>query len=241
MPVPSAITDLSVIPGSNYPSGTESPATLDDYLRTHAAFIAQNYVDREMPGVVKHFAGAAAPTGWLACSGQAVSRATYAALFAAIGTTWGVGNGSTTFNLPPAGRMLIGAGVAYAVGATGGSADAVAVAHTHTASTGNQSANHTHSGTTGSTAHSHGVSIGRRFDASKPGSAGFEDGFFGLVNDNGVEDQLSTDVDGAHNHTITTGGANSDHTHAVTVTSAGVSGTNANLPPFAAMLLIIKT
>jgi len=40
------------------------------------------------------------PTGWLECSGSAVSRTTYANLFAAIGTTWGVGDGSTTFNLP---------------------------------------------------------------------------------------------------------------------------------------------
>jgi len=42
----------------------------------------------------------AAPDGWRACSGQAVSRTTYAALFAAIGTEYGVGDGSTTFDLP---------------------------------------------------------------------------------------------------------------------------------------------
>lgn len=46
------------------------------------------------------FAGAAAPTNYLACQGQAVSRTTYSALFAVIGTTYGAGNGSTTFNLP---------------------------------------------------------------------------------------------------------------------------------------------
>lgn len=40
MPVPSAITDLSTTPGSNYPTGSESPTLLDDYLRTYAAFIA---------------------------------------------------------------------------------------------------------------------------------------------------------------------------------------------------------
>lgn len=44
--------------------------------------------------------GATAPDGWLLCHGQAISRTTYAALFAKIGTVWGVGNGSTTFNLP---------------------------------------------------------------------------------------------------------------------------------------------
>jgi microcystin-dependent protein len=51
-------------------------------------------------GAVAPFARSTAPSGWLACSGQAVSRATYAALFAAIGTTFGAGNGTTTFNVP---------------------------------------------------------------------------------------------------------------------------------------------
>ena len=51
-------------------------------------------------GSVSAFAMSAAPTGWLACSGQAVSRTTYADLFAKIGTTYGAGNGSTTFTLP---------------------------------------------------------------------------------------------------------------------------------------------
>ena len=51
-------------------------------------------------GSVSAFAMNAAPTGWLACSGQAVSRTTYADLFAKIGTIYGAGNGSTTFTLP---------------------------------------------------------------------------------------------------------------------------------------------
>lgn len=51
-------------------------------------------------GVVLPFAGSAAPSGWLLCAGQEVSRTTYAALFTALGTAYGVGNGSTTFNLP---------------------------------------------------------------------------------------------------------------------------------------------
>lgn len=51
-------------------------------------------------GVVLPFAGTAAPTGWLACDGTAISRTTYAALFSAVGTSYGVGDGSTTFNLP---------------------------------------------------------------------------------------------------------------------------------------------
>lgn len=51
-------------------------------------------------GAVMHFAMTSAPSGWLAANGSAVSRATYAALFAAIGVTFGAGDGSTTFNLP---------------------------------------------------------------------------------------------------------------------------------------------
>lgn len=57
------------------------------------------------------YAGSVVPIGWLACDGSAVSRATYAALFAAIGTTWGIGDGATTFNLPDMrGRVPVGDG-----------------------------------------------------------------------------------------------------------------------------------
>lgn len=60
-------------------------------------------------GVAADFAGSTAPSGWLMCYGQAVSRSTYAALFTAIGTTYGVGDNSTTFNLPDArGRVIAG-------------------------------------------------------------------------------------------------------------------------------------
>jgi microcystin-dependent protein len=51
-------------------------------------------------GVVLPFAGSTAPTGWLLCFGQAVSRTTYASLFTALGTSYGAGDGSTTFALP---------------------------------------------------------------------------------------------------------------------------------------------
>lgn len=62
-----------------------------------------------MTGTVLDFAGTAAPNGWLMCYGQAVNRATYPNLFAKIGTTFGAGDGSTTFNLPDTrGRAAIG-------------------------------------------------------------------------------------------------------------------------------------
>ena len=63
------------------------------------------------------------PPGWLVCFGQAVSRTTYANLYAVIGDTWGAGDGSTTFNLPNfAGRMPRGTSSGLSVGDTGGSA-----------------------------------------------------------------------------------------------------------------------
>jgi microcystin-dependent protein len=73
------------------------------------------------------------PVGWLLCNGQAISRTTYATLFGVIGTVFGTGNGSTTFNVPDyRDRMPVGAGTLYAVGATGGSKDAIVVSHSHT-------------------------------------------------------------------------------------------------------------
>lgn len=63
------------------------------------------------PGTVFDYAGSSAPTGYLLCNGAAVSRVTYSGLFAIIGTTWGSGDGSTTFNVPDLrGRATIGAG-----------------------------------------------------------------------------------------------------------------------------------
>src|SRR5690606_10883022 len=60
-------------------------------------------------GAIMPYAGAAEPAGWLFCDGRAVSRTTYAALFAVIGTTYGAGDGSTTFNLPNLkGRVPVG-------------------------------------------------------------------------------------------------------------------------------------
>ena len=51
-------------------------------------------------GIISLFAGSTAPRGYLVCDGSAVSRDDYSALFAVIGTTYGAGDGSTTFNLP---------------------------------------------------------------------------------------------------------------------------------------------
>lgn len=77
------------------PSTSGNVLTSNGTTWTSAAPIVQT-----PSGAVMYFAMNTAPTGWLVANGTAVSRTTYAALFAAIGTTFGSGDGSTTFNLP---------------------------------------------------------------------------------------------------------------------------------------------
>jgi microcystin-dependent protein len=100
-------------------------------------------------GAVMAFAMNTAPTGWLAADGSAVSRTTYAALFAAIGTTYGAGDGTTTFNVPELrGEFIRGLDNSRGVdpSRTLGSAQAAAML------------NHIHSGTTaGGGAHTHNI------------------------------------------------------------------------------------
>jgi microcystin-dependent protein len=63
------------------------------------------------PGVMWDYAGSSAPSGWLLCDGSAISRTTYSGLYGVIGTTYGTGDGSTTFNLPDTrGRASVGVG-----------------------------------------------------------------------------------------------------------------------------------
>ena len=94
-------------------------------------------------GVVLPFAGSTAPTGWLLCFGQTVSRTTYAALFTALGTSYGAGDGSTTFALPdlrgriPGGKDNMGGSAASRLttggsGVNGATLGAVGGAETHT-------------------------------------------------------------------------------------------------------------
>jgi len=78
------------------PTYAADPTTANQLAR-------KSYVDSvsgSPVGSVIMFAGAAAPTNYLFCRGQAVSRSTYATLFALVRTTYGAGDGSTTFNLP---------------------------------------------------------------------------------------------------------------------------------------------
>lgn len=72
-------------------------------------------------GEIKLWPTSTAPTGWLSCNGAAVSRTTYDTLYALVGTAFGVGDGTTTFNVPDMrGRFVRGLPAAGTVGATGG-------------------------------------------------------------------------------------------------------------------------
>lgn len=83
------------------------------------------------PGAVIPYAGSSAPDGWLLCDGSAVSRTTYANLYAAIGTAFGAGNGSTTFTLPDLrGRVAAMRGSGQSVGDTAG-ADSKTIARSN--------------------------------------------------------------------------------------------------------------
>jgi microcystin-dependent protein len=99
-------------------------------------------------GAIMPFAMNTAPSGWLAANGSAVSRTTYAALFAAIGTTYGAGDGSTTFTLPDLrGYFVRGSGTnsdGVAAGTFGAKQADGLISHTHSGTTGNDSPDHTH-------------------------------------------------------------------------------------------------
>lgn len=118
--------------------GTTSPASKLDVsgrIRDLTGFVAP-------VGSVTMYAGASAPTGWLFCDGSAISRTTYADLFTAIGTTFGTGDGSTTFNIPDMrGRAPIGVGTGS--GLTARSLAATVGEETHVLSTAEMPA-HTH-------------------------------------------------------------------------------------------------
>ena len=100
------------------------PVVLPAIPTTALQAATKSYVDQVLPaGCIMPYAGTAAPTGWLACQGQAVSQTTYAALFAAIGTTWNTtGEGAGNFRLPDLRGMFVrGTGT----NATGSSSGAV--------------------------------------------------------------------------------------------------------------------
>jgi microcystin-dependent protein len=101
-----AIAGITPTKGTTYAGNGTAPTAFAvgaDYttpIADASQAVGLRYAFVQPIGVVLPYTGTAAPTGWLLCYGQAVSRTTYAALFAVTSTTYGVGDGSTTFNLP---------------------------------------------------------------------------------------------------------------------------------------------
>ena len=197
-------TVLSISPAlTGTPTAPTATAGTNTTQIATTAFVTQNAV---LTGTINMWPTASAPSGYLACDGTAVSRTTYASLFAVVSTTFGTGDGSTTFNLPNyTSRMPYGT----TIGATGGSADAVVVSHTHTA-----------------------TSV-----VTDPGHAHSLNGVYGPPNSG---QSGRADVNQSTQN-YSTGSAFTGITVATTNATAGVSGTNANLPPYLGINFIIKT
>lgn len=152
-----------------------------------------NNLRLDMPavGIVVMWGTITPPTGWLLCAGAAVNRTTYSDLFAIIGTTFGVGDGSTTFNLPDMQEnFIIGKSVTYTIGDTGGGTttlvEANMPAHTHTI--------------TAETDHQH-------TKDGYPAGAGLSSS---LQASNTAGPTQTSQSDGDHNHTGATGSEGSD-------------------------------
>lgn len=128
------------------------------------------------PGVILPYGATAAPSGFLLCDGTAVSRTTYADLFAVIGTSFGVGDGSTTFNVPdfrqryPMGKAAAGTG--NTLGGTFGAIDHTHSVPAHYHSTLNAKESSVASGSSGDNIVSNNAGGTRSFASSNIGNVG---------------------------------------------------------------------
>jgi hypothetical protein len=220
-----------------------------------------------LPGSVAWFAGPAVniPSTWRIADGHEESRTGVTAqLFAAIGTTWGAGNGTTTFNVPNlVDRFAVGAGSTYAVGATGGSlttgagtshthtnpTTAGGTSHTHTNPTTAGGSTHSHSiGDTGTAAsHTHGISAGSDSTSQVTGPFVFtvsnqahtHGGSTGSGGSH-LHTNPNTGNESSHQHTQGDTGAETAHTHTQGSTGGESTHTHTSTPPYGALIPIIR-
>lgn len=175
----------------------------------------------ELTGQVAYFSMATPPNGWLKANGAALSRTTYAALFAAIGTTFGSGDDSTTFNLPDLRGQFLrawddGKGIDPGRGFGVAQSDDNK-AHSHTGST-STTGSHSHTGTASSSgAHTHGIYTEPIQDSSNSGYSVTEG-----RNDSGNNTDLNTETteSGAHTHSLSIN-SNGSHSHTLSINQSG--------------------
>jgi len=221
------------------PALTGTPTAPTPASTDNSTAIATTAFVRTMlpPGTITQYGGASAPTGWLLLDGSAVSRSTFSALFAIFGTTYGAGDGSTTFNLPDMrGRVPVGKNAATfaTLGAVGGEeTHALTVAelasHDHGAVTGATSA-----GTPAGTINA--VSAGTPAGTLSSDSAGTPAGTLSSDSAGTPAGSINSVSAGIPSGTVSTLSANSgtesaDHTHNYTpsgsVHSQFLNGTGA--------------
>lgn len=192
---------------------------------------------------------ASPPSGYLTCDGTAVSRTTYAALYAVIGDRYGAGNGSTTFTLPnfASGLLPFSTTTLNASPGTGtrqtqtvNTANTASSGHAHTFSSttsGNQSADHTHTTSLGNvsvqdTNHSHAqnaVNTGNvSADHSHSGNTGTESANHSHVyfKGNSGANANSGNISANHSHGFTTGGISANHFHTTNASNTGNMSAN---------------
>jgi microcystin-dependent protein len=192
-------------------------------------------------GVIQMWPTNSAPAGFLFCNGTAVSRSTYANLFAAIGTTFGIGDGSTTFNLPNyTNQMPIGAGGTYSLASTGGSTSistANLPSHTHTfnGTTGYMNQNTSHSHSISDPGHNHTVSP--QYYSQITGSG---DQWMAVNSGNNVTVPVYY-TGNAYTGITGTNSTDINHTHNFSGTTGATGSGSAFLPPYLAINFIIKT
>lgn len=164
--------------------------------RENLGAIQTSDVDAMFVGVVVPFPVTVPPSGWLFCHGQAVSRVTYARLFALLGLTWGAGDGSTTFNLPDLRGMFVrgwdnGRGVDTGRVFASQQSDDLGP--------------HSHSGVTSSAgSHQHNAAVETNFTAGNDlaSGAGYGQG----------TGSVQTTLNGAHTHTLIVNPSGGDET-----------------------------
>ena len=210
----------------------------------------KGYVDGIIPvGVVVPYAGATAPTGWLLCQGQLVSKDTYPLLWALLGDTYGTST-ATQFYLPDLQSVFVAGkgtvGWSNALGETGGDKDAVVVTHNHTMPQHKHTMpQHSHNAGTLATAqsgaHNHGLNEWAYMAAAISGST--LDLFDGGTGYNFTTDTFVTHDGHTHNITGATASVDPGDTNNADpgdTNNAGESATNKNLPPYITLNYMIR-